>query len=133
MEEFGEKLRSLRKEKELTIRKLGELSGVAHSYLSQVETGKRGIPKIETLEKIANGLDIPSIDLLVLAGYLPNEKAGYNDVKEKEVEIRSLPETLFDDLDYLLSSDLEIFFKGKLLSKLQKTKLKRLIEIVLED
>ena len=62
---FGEKLRKLRKEKGFSIRKLSELSGVAHSYLSQVETGKRGIPKVETLEKIATGLNIPSIDLQI--------------------------------------------------------------------
>jgi HTH-type transcriptional regulator, competence development regulator len=121
MTEFGEKLRRLRKKKGLTIRKLSELSGVAHSYLSQVETGNRGIPKVDTLEKIASGLNIPSLDLLMLAGYL-SEKP------ETQLEIRSLPDIQFDDLEYY-----EIFFKGRVLTETEKTKIKKIIEIALED
>lgn len=135
MTEFGAKLRQLRKEKGLTIRKLSELSGVAHSYLSQVETGKRGIPKVDTLEKIASGLKIPSLDLLMLAGYFSIEKVGYKEdieafIQEKvgTVETRALPEIQFDDLEYY-----EIFFKGRVLSDIEKTKIKKIIEIVLED
>ncbi|MGG1676886.1 helix-turn-helix domain-containing protein [Neobacillus sp. NRS-1170] len=146
MADFGDRLRRLRKEKGLTIRKLSELSGVAHSYLSQVETGKRGIPKVDTLEKIASGLNIPSVDLLMLAGYLPIEKVGYADDKdefikgesereshlftERKIETRALPDA--HDLDYLLSSKHEIYFKNTLLNNLEKSKIKKLIEIILE-
>ncbi|WP_456272647.1 helix-turn-helix domain-containing protein [Bacillus sp. AK031] len=138
MTEFGENLRRLRKEKGFTIRKLSELSGIANSYISQVETGKRGIPKIDTLEKIANGLSITSLELLQLAGYISVEKVGYKEEIEEfiknKAEIRSLNETIVPDLDHLLSSNnQEVFFKSRLLSRKEKTTIKKLIKIYLED
>ncbi|WP_010676446.1 helix-turn-helix domain-containing protein [Bacillus timonensis] len=134
MNEFGEKLRKLRKEKGFSIRKLSELSGVAHSYLSQVETGKRGIPKVETLEKIATGLNIPSIDLIKATGYISTFANVFSD---KTQEYSEKVDEIYDEkqfeLDSLLASDHHIFFKDRLLSKEEKTKIKSLIEIVLKD
>jgi HTH-type transcriptional regulator, competence development regulator len=131
---FGEKLRKLRKEKGFSIRKLSELSGVAHSYLSQVETGKRGIPKVETLEKIATGLNIPSIDLLVQAGYIDPD--DYVKMKNEREDIEwSLAEQEQNpfELNFLLDSEHPLFFKDRLLTKEEKSKIKSLIEIVLKD
>ncbi|SHS05065.1 XRE family transcriptional regulator [Mycobacteroides abscessus subsp. abscessus] len=138
MKAFGEELRQLRKEKGLSIRKLSELSGVAHSYLSQVETGKRGIPKVETLEKIAAGLDIPSIDLLVRAGYIdPDDyvkmKNEEDDIEWSLEEQRQEREQNTSYLDLLLDSNHQLFFQDRLLTKEEKTKIKNLIEIVLKD
>lgn len=134
MNTFGEKLRKLRKEKGLTIRKLGELSGVAHSYLSQVETGKRGIPKVETLEKIAAGLNIPSIDLLVQAGYIDTEeyvkmKNERDDIEESIARQKQKPY----DLDFLLLSSHPLYYQDRLLTKEEISKIKSLIDIVLKD
>lgn len=131
---FGEKLRKLRKEKGYSIRKLSELSGVAHSYLSQVETGKRGIPKVETLEKIATGFNIPSIDLLVQAGYIDPD--DYVKMKNEREDIEwSLAEQEQEpfELNFLLGSNHPLFFQDRLLTKEEKSKIKSLIEIVLKD
>jgi HTH-type transcriptional regulator, competence development regulator len=131
---FGEKLRKLRKGKGLSIRKLSELSGVAHSYLSQVETGKRGIPKVETLERIATGLDIPSIDLLVQAGYI--DGLDYAKLKNEEEDIEwSLAEQEQESIyvDFLLDSNHPLYFQNKLLTKEEKAKIKSVIEIILKD
>lgn len=134
MNEFGEKLRQIRKNKGLSIRKLSELSGVAHSYLSQVETGKRGIPKVDTLEKIATGLNIPSLDLLVQAGYI--EASDYMKMKNEREDIDwSLEEQKQESfyLDFLLDSNHPLYFQDKLLTKEEKAKIKSVIEIVLKD
>lgn len=136
MNTFGENLRKLRKEKGLTVRKLSELSGVAHSYLSQVETGKRGVPKVETLEKIAVGLNIPSIDLLVQAGYIDPD--DYMKMKNEREDIEwSLEEQKQNkqksSIDLLLDSKDPLFYKDKLLTTEEKSKIKSLIEIVLKD
>ncbi|WP_052352914.1 helix-turn-helix domain-containing protein [Neobacillus dielmonensis] len=134
MNKFGEKLRQLRNEKKLTIRKLSELSGVAHSYLSQVENGKRGIPKVDTLEKIAAGLNIPSIDLLVQAGYIdPIDFIKIENEKEDiEWSLADQEQEPFS-LDYLLESNHPIFFQERLLTKEERAKIKSLIEIFLRD
>ena len=41
MNRFGEKLRLLRKKHEFTLQQLGDLLGVHHTFISQLETGKR--------------------------------------------------------------------------------------------
>lgn len=47
----------LRTEKKLTLRQLGELSGVSSSEINVIENGKVS-PRLDTLELLAKGLDI---------------------------------------------------------------------------
>lgn len=69
-EEFGKYLRSIRKQRKLTIRQLELYSGVSNGYLSQLETGKRGIPSPDILKKISGPLGTTYEDLMLKAGYL---------------------------------------------------------------
>ncbi|NMO97450.1 helix-turn-helix domain-containing protein [Paenibacillus lemnae] len=69
--EFGSYLRELRKNANLTMRKLDSLSGVSHSYISQLERGERGIPSPDILKKLADPLNISYMDLLHKAGHSP--------------------------------------------------------------
>lgn len=71
--EFGTYLRSLRKEANLTMRKLDSLSGVSHSYISQLERGERGIPSPDILKKLAEPLGVEYGELMYEAGYLTGE------------------------------------------------------------
>lgn len=54
----GEKIRSVRKEKGLSQKELAEKLGVSQSNYSQYEVCKRNA-KIETLERIADALEVP--------------------------------------------------------------------------
>jgi len=69
---FGTYLKQLRKKRGLSIRQLSAFSGVSHSYLSQIESGKRGVPKPEILQKLAPILHISYEKIMKEAGYLPN-------------------------------------------------------------
>jgi transcriptional regulator with XRE-family HTH domain len=51
-------LRELRKQRELSLNDLAQLSGVSRSMLSQMETG-RSIPSVVVLCKIARTFDVP--------------------------------------------------------------------------
>lgn len=62
-QEFGAKLRRIRKNKKLTIRELAKKVNIAESTLSCYENGSR-IPDLETLANIAKVLDVPT-DLLI--------------------------------------------------------------------
>lgn len=55
---IGKVLRELRKQRELSLNELAQLSGVSRSMLSQMETG-RSIPTVVVLCKIARSLDVP--------------------------------------------------------------------------
>lgn len=59
----GENIKKIRKEKGLTQKELGKLCGMSEAQIGQYENGLRN-PKMETLEKIANALDISYFELL---------------------------------------------------------------------
>ena len=59
----GENITKIRKEKKLTQKALGKLCGMSEAQIGQYENGLRN-PKMETLEKIANALDISYFELL---------------------------------------------------------------------
>ncbi len=59
----GDMIRKYRTEKGLTQKKLGELCSIADSAIRRYEAGNAN-PKLETLQKIADALDIPVNRLL---------------------------------------------------------------------
>jgi len=62
MKRFGEKLRYLRKREGYSLRKLGEMIGVYHTYISQIEHGAK--PSIEFMVKVADIFHV-SLDNLI--------------------------------------------------------------------
>ena len=73
MNEFGIYLKELRGKK--SIREVAKEVGISHTYLSTLEKGKdprTGYvrkPSLETLKKLAIGLNVSYLELLQLAGY----------------------------------------------------------------
>ena len=64
MQRFGEKLRTLRKKNNLTLKELAEkLDFDSHSYLSAIEFGKKQ-PSLELVMKIAVLFKVKTDDLL---------------------------------------------------------------------
>lgn len=58
----NDKIREARKKAGITQKQLAKKLGVSSAMIAQYETGKRN-PKMQTLEKIANALEIPVSDL----------------------------------------------------------------------
>lgn len=69
-------IRRIRKEKGITQEKLAEYCGTSASYIGLMETYKN-IPKLATIERIAEALNVP-------AGVLFNEKETEPDVVVEE-------------------------------------------------
>lgn len=63
MQRFGEKLRTLRQKRGLSLRQLGELLEVYHNHVAQLESGKR-IPNAAMILKIADLFGV-STDVLM--------------------------------------------------------------------
>jgi transcriptional regulator with XRE-family HTH domain len=59
---LGERLRMIRKEKNLSQADIKERTGLLSSYVSRVENGHT-VPSVETLERIARALEIPLYQL----------------------------------------------------------------------
>ncbi|UZD22287.1 helix-turn-helix transcriptional regulator [Algoriphagus halophytocola] len=56
-EAFGQKVKLLRKAKELSQEDLADKSGLNRPYISAIEQGKRNV-SLEVIEKLAEALDI---------------------------------------------------------------------------
>lgn len=68
---FGRKINKKRLEKDLSLRDLANLTGLDHSYIARLEKGGP-LPSRETVTKLSVALDIPTNELMIAAGYLPD-------------------------------------------------------------
>lgn len=85
--EFGQYLKSLRERRGLTMRKLDQLSGVSHSYISQMERGERGVPKPDILKKLAGPLGVDYSELMYKAGHINTPMYWLLDDEEVDEEL----------------------------------------------
>jgi len=70
---FGEEVRRARQRRGMTLKALSQATGMAKSYLSQIETGYAPPPRDEKIRKIAGalGLDAPALLLRAHVSELP--------------------------------------------------------------
>ena len=59
---FGERVRDLRKKKNISQEELAHLSGLHRTYIGMIERAEKNIT-LKNIEKIANGLEVSIIDL----------------------------------------------------------------------
>jgi len=69
MRKLGELIQSSREQAGLSARKLEQISGLDHSYISKLERGAYQSVLPDNLNKLAEALDISAADLFTLAGY----------------------------------------------------------------
>ena len=79
---LGQRLHRLRTDRDLGLGELARRCGVSKGYLSQLERGEATNPSVESVRKLAGGLDVPVSELL-----------GEAPVAETETEL-VLPEGL---------------------------------------
>lgn len=88
---LGEYLREQRRQAELSLRQLAELTGVSNPYLSQIERGLRK-PSAEVLNQLAKALRVSSEAMYVRAGLLdPAEEGRDEENTGVESAVRSDP------------------------------------------
>lgn len=81
--DIGKIIEKRRKELKLSYRKLSELTGLSHSHISSIEKGiepktnKPVRPSLETIEKLAKGLNV-SIEFLLGKVLRPEINIDYN-------------------------------------------------------
>ena len=64
---FGGRIRALRTQRELSQIALGELAGLDHNYIGQIERGERNV-SLEAIRKLAKGLRVEIVDLFRFSG-----------------------------------------------------------------
>lgn len=104
----GSKIKEIRKLKGLTISSLAEKAQISKGYVSDIEKGVKENPSTDVLERIANALEIRVSDLF--------------------------DESPLDDKLDLLEEDMKILFsKAKKLSKEDRLKVLKMMEIFEEE
>lgn len=73
MSEFGELLKSLRKEHKITQRRLAELVGIDFTYISKIENGMMEPPAEDKIIKIAEVFHQDPDKLLIAAKKVPSD------------------------------------------------------------
>ncbi len=72
MQNFGERIRELRKKNKLTQRELGKLVDLDFSYISKIENDRlEHTPSINTIQRLAEALNADELDLMQLANKVP--------------------------------------------------------------
>jgi transcriptional regulator with XRE-family HTH domain len=75
-ETFGDRVRTARARKHLTLRDAAEQIGRSASFLSDIEHGRR-MPSEDVLQDLAQLLELDPDDLMASSGRLPTEVAEY--------------------------------------------------------
>ena len=72
-QEFGIRIRQLRKQSGMTLRELAEKVNIDFTYLSKIENGAVPPPSDKVISKLARALNAGKDELLILAGKIPPE------------------------------------------------------------
>ena len=110
--EFGQRLRDLRKQKNLSQRDLAAQVGIDFTYLSKIEGGRLDPPSEVVIQHIAQVLDADENELINLAGKVPKNLKAMLEESPQAVELlrvlseRKLPaETYRQMLDLARDSE----------------------------
>lgn len=94
---FGDRLRSLRRDRGCSLASLAQRVGCTPSYLSAIECGKKGQPTESLIAGLEHALHAPGGSLLALAQWErtpPPIRAGYRQMQEHERDARTLARLL---------------------------------------
>ena|SRR5215217_2639093 len=69
---FGDRIRQLRKNQDLTLRELAEQVGIDFTYLSKIENNRGPAPAEATIRRLAEVLGADADELILLADKLPD-------------------------------------------------------------
>ena len=114
--------KSKRDEKGYTINQLSLYSGISAAQLSRIENGKRGIPKAENIQKLAEALSIPYDEIMRVAGYYkPNNTKQEEDLPElSDKEERDIAKDLEKMINNLSNDDAYSQFDGRAIDEMDK-------------
>lgn len=120
-EQFGANIKQIRERKGYTVRQVAMWADLNPATVSMLENGKRNIPKVSTITKLAKGLREPVNHIIELAGYIPET--------DEPTNINNTTESKPQDLKDALENDIMLAFDGKPISE----KYKRIILELLSE
>lgn len=117
MNNFGTKIRKIRKQKKLTLEQLSKKCGIDRTYISKIESGKIKNPYIPTLEKIADGL---CVDVEILYPFTGTESSRSAGIDQRKIFTEDL---LNEEVAYIMACLQE-------LSKKDTDSFKKIVKVI---
>lgn len=102
---IGDKIRLLRKENKVSIRKLSEMTGLSKSTLSDLENNKSKKPTVDTIDRIAKALQIP---ICKIFEEIQNENKQSKSTQEKDTDNKNLSQAFLSSIDRAKESPKEV-------------------------
>ncbi|MGI9102740.1 MAG: helix-turn-helix domain-containing protein [Terriglobales bacterium] len=121
-------MRTLRRQRGLTLKQVEHAAGVSNAYISQFERGLRNPPHPDILNRLAKVYDVPARDLMVVAGYLTDDAEA-----EKRRSIEKAYTHVVNDPEYhhgtrIKDSQLSLDVKRFIVEMYEKTTGRKLLE-----
>ncbi len=101
---FGERIRTLRMEMKITLRKFAAMIEVTPTYVSKIERGEAQPPAEDVIKRMANILQCDVDDLITLAGKVPSDLPAIimKQPREMAIMLRTAQNLNPDDLEEVL-------------------------------
>lgn len=123
MSDFGEYIKKIRESKNMTLNQVAMYAEISAAQLSRIETGKRGTPKPQTIEKIASALKVDYNELMIAAGYVNGTSFEVPEIiKRLAKDERDIAKQLKEFKDSIENSD-GLAFDGEPMSEEAKESL----------
>lgn len=136
MADIGSIIKSGRKDKELTLKQLGEKLSLTPGYLSNIENNKRTPSKL-TLGQISRVLNLDMGELFFLAGYWDLEQKKQNESLlfgfgefEYQAYISEVAKNNHIKINELFKEDKKFYINNSLIPKKEMAKLIQIIEVL---
>lgn len=129
LQTFGEYLEALRGK--ISLREIAKRIGISHTYIRDLELGKKTDPSIETLTKLAKTYDVPLDDMITKA-YIKTIDVSYDEALkliEEENELRKKK----DILHLLENKDGNVYYNGQMLSPDDRQKVLTVLSALLSE
>lgn len=127
MNEFGRYIRNLRDSKELSLRKLAEISGLSHSTIASLERGEVTVKKSH-ISALSKALGADEDAMLIMAGFYPDkaavEEEGVSDALEylSNFDLIKAKSTLYHNILPVLGNIRDLIEKSQLIDAIEVMK-----------
>jgi len=122
--QFGKYLKEKRNEKGFTINQVSLYSGISAAQLSRIENGKRGTPKAENIQKLAEALSVSYDEIMRMAGYYKSSDTKQEQEQElpelSEKDERDIAKDLEKMITNLSNDDAYSQFDGRAIDEMEK-------------
>ena len=109
LEALGERIRFLRTKKGFSQQKLAELADLSYKYIGEIERAQQN-PTIQTLQKIADGLEVPLLELV----HIEDSKLNRQEIEsEIQLLVHDALKSMTDEDLLRLAAVLRLLLPGK--------------------